>query len=309
MLVIIEALVPVVLVIATGCAARMTGLVEEHQWLGFQRVTYYLFFPAIIIETLATADLRSVPVVAVGGSLVAAILNVATLLIALRPLLTRAIGLDGPAFTSVFQGATRWNTFVALALAASLYGREGLALMAVAIAAMIPLLNVLAVLVLTRFAGGAPQAPSAIAVTMAKNPFIWSCLIGIALNVLAPPIPKMLLGYADILARAALGGGLLIVGAGLDLARLARPRAAHWLSLALKLVALPLFVVFYARLLDVDGVDLSIALIAATVPTSSAAFILARQLGGDSTLMAEIVTTQTLAAMLTMPLVLALLSP
>jgi malonate transporter and related proteins len=48
-------------------------------------------------------------------------------------------------------------------------------------------------------------------------------------------------------------------------------------------------------------------LLAASVPTSGAAFLLARQLGGNAPLMAEIITLQTLAAMITMPVVLALL--
>jgi predicted permease len=48
--------------------------------------------------------------------------------------------------------------------------------------------------------------------------------------------------------------------------------------------------------------------IAASVPTASAAYVLARQLGGDAPLMAEILTLQTLLAMITMPLMVALLS-
>ena len=41
------------------------------------------------------------------------------------PLLERRLGTDGPAFTSLFQGATRWQTFVALAVAGNLYGDSG----------------------------------------------------------------------------------------------------------------------------------------------------------------------------------------
>jgi malonate transporter and related proteins len=38
------------------------------------------------------------------------------------------------------------------------------------------------------------------------------------------------------------------------------------------------------------------------VPTASASYILARQLGGNASLMAEILTLQTLCAMVTIPL-------
>ena len=49
---------------------------------------------------------------------------------------------------------------------------------------------------------------------------------------------------------------------------------------------------------------LSAALICAAVPGASSSYILARQLGGDAPLMANITTAQTLAAMVTMPLIL-----
>jgi predicted permease len=80
------------------------------------------------------------------------------------------------------------------------------------------------------------------------------------------------------------------------------------LSVALKLLLLPLTVVSLARLLGVDGADRAVAVIAASVPTSGAAYVLARQLGGNAPLMAEIVTVQTLFAMVSMPLMMAVLA-
>jgi predicted permease len=46
------------------------------------------------------------------------------------------------------------------------------------------------------------------------------------------------------------------------------------------------------------------AVICAAVPGAPSSYILARQLGGDAPLMANITTAQTLAAMLTMPIML-----
>jgi predicted permease len=307
MLPVAAALVPVFLVIATGYVMRVTGIVAEEEWRGFERLTYFVFFPAIIIETLVKADLSTMPVLGVGGALIGGIVSNAVIVLALRRPLQRMIALDEPSFTSLFQGATRWNTFVALALAGAFYGNDGLTLMAIAIAAMIPLLNIMAVLVLARFAGGTHQSPRDIVLMLARNPFIWSCVVGTAINAAALPIPRIVLDYADILGRASLAAGLLVVGSGLDLTQFARPRAVHWLSCALKLVLLPLLVALYMRGLGVSGVGRTVALVAASVPTSSAAFILARQLGGNAPLMAEIVTLQTLAAMATMPIILALL--
>jgi malonate transporter len=306
---VLDSVIPVFLLIATGWLARVSGLIEDQHWSGIEKATYFIFFPAIIIDTLARADLASVPMLGVGGALIGAILVNATALLAIRPALQRWIGLNGPGFTSLFQGSTRWNTFVGLAMASSLFGPRGVTLMAVAIAAMVPLLNVLAFYVLSRFAGGPAQTPVRMLKSFAANPYIWSCAIGIAVNGSGLPLPKPIGSFVEILGRAALAAGLLIVGAGLDVRRLARPEAAHLISIGAKLFALPLIAVALARLFGVGGLDLEVTVLAASVPTASGAYAMAKQMGGDAALMAEIITIQTLASLVTIPVMVALLIP
>jgi predicted permease len=304
---VFASLIPTFLIIATGWLCRTTNFVSDQQWSGIERATYVIFFPALIIDTLARADLTSVPVFGVGSALVGAILLMAAIVLMLRPLLERSFGIDGPSFTSIFQGSTRWNTFVALAVAGSLFGQRGIALIAVAIAAMVPLLNLLAFYVFIRFAGRPRQSPWEILRSFATNPFIWSCAVGLVLNLLMPPLPKPIAAYIDILGRAALAAGLLIVGAGLDIRRLAKPGLPHALTVGLKLFLMPVMAMTIARLLGVSGNDIIVTIIAASVPTASGAYVLARQMGGNASLMAEILTLQTLLALGSMPLLITLL--
>jgi predicted permease len=44
------------------------------------------------------------------------------------------------------------------------------------------------------------------------------------------------------------------------------------------------------------------------VPTSSSGYVLARQMGGDAPLLAQIITLQTIFAALTMPIAIALVA-
>lgn len=304
---VVASLVPVFLLIVTGWATRVTRTIEEKSWAGFERVTYYILFPALVAETLARADLRSTPILPVAGALLGAIAAIAVILFATRRLLEKSLGIDGPSFTSVLQGSTRWNTFVAIAMAASLYGRQGTTLTAVAIAAMIPVLNVLAVTTLSRYAAPARLSPRELALAMVRNPFIWSCALGLAINLLRIPLPASVLSYAEILGRASLAAGLLVVGSGLDLSRMHRPSPALWIATGLKLVLLPIVAAALARLFGVDGTGLAVTVLCTAVPTASGSYMLARQMGGNAPLMAEILTVQTLLALLTMPVMIGLL--
>ena len=74
----------------------------------------------------------------------------------------------------------------------------------------------------------------------------------------------------------------------------------------LPLLLFPMLFIVLARLFGLSTEASSVLLLFALLPTSPAAYILARQLGGDAPLMASIITLQTLLAMLTMPLLLTL---
>jgi malonate transporter len=51
-----------------------------------------------------------------------------------------------------------------------------------------------------------------------------------------------------------------------------------------------------------------IVAVCSAVPTSSSAYVMARQMGGDAPLLAQIITLQTILAALTMPVVIALVT-
>ena len=300
----VNALVPVFMVILTGVLLHVSGLIGTDHWRGIENLTYYVLFPATIIMTMATADLSALPVLSIGGALAGGVLAMTVLLLILRPVLEKAAIVDGPAFTSLFQGSARWNSFVAISIAGSLFGAKGVAVTAIAIAAMVPLLNTLSMTLLARYARGGTVSARRQVQLLVSNPFIWSTCIGILIAVFRIPLPKFLMVYGDIVGKGANVTGLLLVGAGLDLSRLMRPRAATWMAIALKLALMPLIVFTLARTFGVSGLQLTVTMLCASVPTASGSYVLAKQNGGDHELMAEILTIQTLFAIATMPLVI-----
>ena len=157
MLTIFAALVPVFLLIVLGFALRRLMLKQDAAWTGLEQLVYYVLFPALLIDSLARSDLASVPIAGVGGALMLSVLIMSALCLLLRPLLASRLGIDSRSFTSVFQGANRWQTFVALSVASAMWGNRGITLASVAMVAMIPLLNTFCVALLARYASP-PQA-------------------------------------------------------------------------------------------------------------------------------------------------------
>ena len=65
---VLAALFPVFLLIIAGLLLRRFLIAEDQHWLGMERLLYYVMFPALLIDTLARADLTRVPVFTVGGT-------------------------------------------------------------------------------------------------------------------------------------------------------------------------------------------------------------------------------------------------
>ncbi|TWA74503.1 hypothetical protein FBZ82_101519 [Azospirillum brasilense] len=307
MLPIAGALAPIFLLILFGQGMRRRAVIPDSAWPSLDRLTYLLFFPCLIVDELTRSDLRALSMGSMGGTMAAGIFAGAILALAVR----RPIGLDGPAFTSVFQGAIRPNTYVGLAGAGALYGSAGLTLTAVGIAVVVPLVNLLCVTAMVRYGRVADGAPprsgvGAVAAGILRNPIIIAVAIGAALNLSGIGRIPVVADVVGILARAALPMGLLSVGAGLDFAAARGAGFGVALSSVLKLLLVPAATALAGLWLGVDGLPLTIAVLFNALPCSASSYVLARQMGGDHALVAGIITVQTLASAATLPLVVAL---
>lgn len=272
-------------------------------WVAAERMTYFVFFPALLINKLAFASFASSTALPMAASIMAAIITISSGLIILRP---RKLW-SGPVFSSVFQGSIRFNTFVGLASVSALLGPSGVTLAAVAIIAMIPLINLLCVPTVAYFGHANSNGIGRMVWEILRNPLILACVIGFFMNLIHIPKPAGLFQVFELLGRAALPVGLLAVGAGLQITSLHTNISGLVIANLLKLILFPLITAFFCLLFQVTGDARTVAVLFAALPTAVSAFILARQLGGDTILMASIVTVQTILAVGTMPLMLALL--
>lgn len=297
---ILIALWPVFLLIILGYLLRQSQWLEEGFWQPAEKFSYFVLFPLLLVDKLSQADITGVAWFEVVVS-VLVLLGAGTALLllgqALKPI-------AGAAFTSVYQGGMRFNTYVGLACCTALYGDRGLAIAAVMIGLMIPLLNVLCVLVFSLYASPAESKARGMLQNLMKNPLILGCLIGIALNLSGLGFPDVLRVPVQMLTGMALPLALLLVGAGVRLSVLRGGGLAVLYSSIVKLLIFPFIMLLYVILFVDQWLVAAVLMLFSMMPTAPSAYILARQLGGDAELMAVIISTQTLAAILSIPAVL-----
>jgi len=297
----LNAIAPIFLIIAAGYLLFHFRVVEESVWSAIEHICFYLLLPALIVRTLSRADLLSVPVVDFMLVLIVAILGMSTALIATHTLFRKRFPQSGPSFSSLFQGATRFHGFVAIAVIGPLYGDAGITLAALALAIMVPLLNVISVIVLSIY-GHSEVKPAAAAVArkILTNPLIIACAIGLAFNWLG--VPDILFSSIDIVGAGGLGLALLAVGSGLKLGHAAQHKLLLTVGVMTRLIGMPAIIIAMSWLVGLDGLARTVAIIAGAVPTASSAYVMARKMGGNAELMSSIVTFQVIVAFFTLPL-------
>lgn len=294
------ALTPVLLLILVGFGLKRAAFLPEDTWPGMERLTYFVLFPALLVGTLGNQSLDGVPWPGM-LAVVVGTLAIATTALVLWYRLQSSV--DGPTFTSIFQGGVRFNTYIALAVAQAFFGYEGLALAAVAAGLIIVLVNLLCVFVLIRFGNAAHRGITLYAREVGGNPLVLGCTIGWFLSLSGIGLPGITEDILEIVGRAALPLGLLAVGAAL------KPGAVpgHTRSIAISSIVQfglkPASAVLLISSVGLSDVAAAAVLVAFIAPTAPSAYILARQLGGDAETMASIITFQTLLAFLVMPLI------
>ncbi len=296
---VIESIAAIGILVALGYVLRRWCFRQEALWSGLEGLTYYLLFPALLFRSLAATELelgRTWPlIVATVGALLAAALAA----VAVR-LFSKA---DDAHWTSAFQSAVRFNTYIILAAVSGIVGPDGVATASVALGALVIVSNLVSVAALAHWSPDGQGRFDGLRLvrTLARNPLIIACVAGLAVNLAELPLPGPVLTAVGMAGQAALAAGLLVVGAALRFRDMPEEAAVFAWTAAIKLAGQPLVFLAIAYLLGIGGSQLTVGIVCAAVPPATSSYILARQLGGDAGLMARLISMHTLAAVLTLP--------
>jgi malonate transporter and related proteins len=298
------AILPIFLLLVLGNLLRRNGFPGGEFWYQADRVTYWVLFPALLLHSTTTAPFNEDIVDTYALALLSALF--VTGIISL--LCVKAFKFSGPHAGSVFQGASRHNTFIAVAIAEYLYGAQGLLLATVAISILVPMTNLLCVTVLVWFQGTSGTVPlkRRLLQEIMRNPLLIAIVIGLSLNISGiGPLP-VLHDFTGILSKATLPIALLCVGAGLRIKSIHTGAKFVAISSLCKMLVFPTVIIAAVLMMDVTGVAAMVLIIYGVVPTASSGYALAKLLGGDAEVMAGIITVQTLISIFTLPLALTI---
>ena len=300
---------PVFLLIVLGNVLRRIRVPDLSFWEVNDKLCYWVLIPALLFHFISQVSLSSemlyiYALIVLAGFVVTFSASV---------LIGKLIGYPAEIWTSILQGSMRQNAFIALAIAGSFYGSEGLKIASLFMFIYVPTINIIIITTMVVSLKNTHQKDSKKAISnvfieIAKNPFILAMIAGLLVSLLPKEKMSILIDTTELLGSAALPIMLLTIGAKIKVRDLTLKITPIIISNSLKLFILPVIVYFIASYFRLSQVEVVVAVIFASVPTATMSYTLAKQFGADDQLMRGILTTQVALSFITIPLLLAFIA-
>ncbi|MFT6332173.1 MAG: putative permease [Lentimonas sp.] len=300
---ILNSLFPVFIVIIFGYATKHLKLLSDEFWPSCEKLVYYALLPILLFINIFAAEYQNI---ASYFSMIISAISAISIIILLLFLGKNIFGIKNPNFTSLFQGSTYSNAaYIGIPSTYALFGQEGLVVYCILIAVMVPFVNAVTIIVLSIYSNGKNKTIfKTIAQKLVFHPIILACVLGFLFSYLAISLPELILNPLEIMGKAAIPLGLMVVGGALNI----KSTRGYWRYIisatAIKLIALPLIIITLAKFLDVSKFNTQILIMYAALPTAAATYLLAKKMNGNAPLMAGIIVFETLISLITMSFIL-----
>ena len=290
---------PLIVYMVVGRIIRMAKMFSADNFRALNQLLFHLFIPFTLFFNIYHANLGET--VQPGLFALVEVLLVGSCVAAW--FLIKSFVKDKPDCATIVQGIFRSNyVLFGGMMAEALCTQAGVALSSALAALVVPTVNIGGV-VLFELVRGGELKPGALFLRILKNPLVEAGILGIVCNLLSRATgiylseviqqPLMKLGSAATPIALVTLGGLLSFGS--------MQKHRRWLAVTVagKLMVVPLIAVLTGILLGYRGDELVVILAVFGSPTAVASAPMAQAMGGNGDLAGEIVATTTVTCVFT----------
>lgn len=273
-----------------GCFLRKTGQIDSNFCTASSKLVFNVCLPLLLFTNLINSEINYQS----KFSLIQAGILLAFILFLLAEIYA-FYKIPDPKNKGVFvQGTFRGNMgLIGLAFVFNAYGEKGLALSAGYVGLITILFNVLSLITLNR-------SNSKIKITskinslikqIIKNPLIIAVFLALILNYLHIKLPKPLIITSKYLANISLPLAMICIGAAFNWRDLVNTSNLSIKASLIRLIVSPIIAVILGKILfNLSGESLGILFFMAATPTAAASYVMAKSMGANDKMAANIIT-------------------
>ncbi|MDL2223409.1 AEC family transporter [Bacteroidales bacterium OttesenSCG-928-M11] len=202
---------------------------------------------------------------------------------------------------SIIQGIYRSNFLIyGLPLATGMYGEEARAGISMLMGLMIPFYNIAAVIILSIYSENSSKPTiKTVLKDIIKNPLIIGCAFGLLGGIVHLDLPSLLESPLSQLGAAAAPLALFMMGGEFEFRNLKNNLVKVIAVTAARLIIVPVIALIIFVQLGFSGVDLAVLISIFATPAAMAGYIMAKNMGNDAELSAQIVVLTTACSCIT----------
>lgn len=296
---------PLVIIIAMGNILKRRGFYGDADIAALSKTLYWVILPPLLFRTsyISGTEFLTQPNLLIAVN-ICYLATIAVSWICSASFVHK--GNVGRVAVSVFAGFRSNNIYLGFPVVQLAMGEAGLHLASVYIAVSTIFFQVLSI-------GGGEIALkgkitlgrlASICKTLAKNPLIVSCVLGVGAALAHIPVHFVLDETMKLISGAATAVALLALGGSLDIPRMSRVVEIirrTWFDIVIKLAVNPLIMWGALILFPVDADLLKVTVILSSMPCAVNCFIIAKGMGMDSEYAADLVAATTLLGIVSIP--------
>lgn len=210
----------------------------------------------------------------------------------------------------IVQGSYRANTaIIGIAYITNSYGGSGLATASLYVAVTTFIYNVQAILCLSpKQQKDQLNLIKSMFVMLVKNPLVIAIVLGFIVILLDVKIPEIAITVGNYCAQMSLPLALICTGGSLNLKAMGQSGTETWFASGFKLVLAPLAFTGAAYLWGFRELELAIIFFMNASPVAATSYIMARAMGRDDAMAANIVALTTILSTITVSFGLLILT-
>ncbi len=281
----VNSVIPLFLLVAVGYWARAFKIIPGNFPEILNAFVFKLAIPLSLFRTAYNTDLVSNFDLKLVGTGVMAVFAIVGALWLIVPRFTTR-----PKAGSIIQACYRTNIVLfGLALCTNLFGEENIAPMAVLIAVIVPLFNIIAVIVLTIMGDNSSEVPSVkeLTISICRNPLIYMTVLGIIFSVVGIKLPHVIYAPVNDLASCANPVAMISLGAQFSFGSALKNVKINTIVVITRLFLIPALVLPVFIALGFRGPELGALFVGFSSPTATSSFVMAKNLGCDADIAGE----------------------
>ncbi|MFC7237566.1 AEC family transporter [Saliphagus sp. GCM10025317] len=290
-------------VVLAGAGLRSAGILDATRTTRLNAATYYVALPALIFVATYDQAIASLLSPALFVGIVAVLATTAALAWAVH----RNRDSSARRSVAVVQSYHSNLGYLGIPLVAATFDASVTAIASVILGIATLLQAPLTITILVAFNGAETSARRQL-VRLLKNPVLLALVAGMVVGSVGLSVPGPFVTSLDVLATLALPLALVCVGASLEFDLPELDPVATGAVTAMKVAVMPAVAWAIFSALAVDDATFTAAVVMLAMPTAVSTYVFSSELGGDERFASLNVFVTTVASVLTLFVVIALVS-